>query len=73
MIALRHRLYRRLHPRAYRAGQLAEQRHQLYDPPVPVDCPAAVDGVLDPVVTPVDTRPAPCAWPGCEGRGRGAS
>ncbi|MEV5594039.1 hypothetical protein [Streptomyces sp. NPDC052496] len=26
---LRHRLYRRLHPRAYRAGQLAEQRHLL--------------------------------------------
>ncbi|MET9293830.1 hypothetical protein [Streptomyces sp. NPDC003077] len=29
--ALRHRLYRRLHPRAYRAGQVAEQRHLLDD------------------------------------------
>ncbi|MFH8404477.1 hypothetical protein ACH4FX_06835 [Streptomyces sp. NPDC018019] len=28
----RHRLYRRLHPRAYRAGQLAEQRHVLDGP-----------------------------------------
>ncbi|MCF3104503.1 hypothetical protein IPZ58_23330 [Streptomyces roseoverticillatus] len=31
MTALRHRLYRRLHPRRYRAGQLAEQRHQFLD------------------------------------------
>ncbi|MFF3270392.1 hypothetical protein ACFYWU_05570 [Streptomyces chrestomyceticus] len=31
---LRHRLYRRLHPRAYRAGQLAEQRHQFADGPL---------------------------------------
>ncbi|MFI9231335.1 hypothetical protein [Streptomyces rimosus] len=29
---LRHRLYRRLHPRAYHAGQLAEQRHVLDAP-----------------------------------------
>ncbi len=31
---LRHRLYRLLHPRAYRAGQLAEQRHQFADGPL---------------------------------------
>ncbi|WP_367131421.1 MULTISPECIES: hypothetical protein [Streptomyces] len=31
MTALRHRLYRRLHPRRYRAGRLAEQRHQFLD------------------------------------------
>ncbi|WP_058046259.1 hypothetical protein [Streptomyces roseifaciens] len=31
MTALSHRLYRRLHPRRYRAGQLAEQRHQFLD------------------------------------------
>ncbi|MEV5597587.1 hypothetical protein [Streptomyces sp. NPDC052496] len=37
---LRHRLWRRLHPRAYRAGQLAEQRHVL-------------DGPLDYTGTPV--------------------
>ncbi|MEU7157328.1 hypothetical protein [Streptomyces chrestomyceticus] len=33
-VRLRHRLYRRLHPRAYRAGQLAEQRHQVADGPL---------------------------------------
>jgi hypothetical protein len=43
MTALRHRLYRRFHPRRYRAGQLAEQRHQLYDPPVPPGYPRAVE------------------------------
>ncbi|MEV5379775.1 hypothetical protein AB0L26_27985 [Streptomyces nondiastaticus] len=31
MTALRHRFYRCLHPRRYRAGQLAEQRHQFLD------------------------------------------
>ncbi|CAM5540682.1 hypothetical protein [Streptomyces abikoensis] len=31
MTALRHRLYRCLHPRRYRAGRLAEQRHQFLD------------------------------------------
>ncbi|MFH8787558.1 hypothetical protein [Streptomyces roseoverticillatus] len=31
MTALRHRLYRCLHPRRYRSGQLAEQRHQFGD------------------------------------------
>ncbi|GGR39253.1 hypothetical protein [Streptomyces netropsis] len=44
MTALRHRLYRRLHPRQYRAGQLAEQRHQFLDTdsrPVPADYPRA--------------------------------
>ncbi|GGR40877.1 hypothetical protein [Streptomyces netropsis] len=44
MTALRHRLYRRLHPRQYRAGQLAEQRHQVLDTdsrPVPTDYPPA--------------------------------
>ncbi|MBT2383002.1 hypothetical protein [Streptomyces sp. ISL-11] len=59
MTALRHRLYRRLHPRRYRAGQLAEQRHQLLD----LDAhlvredytqPAALDAVM----TPVDGRRA---------------
>ncbi|MET9412662.1 hypothetical protein ABZY03_00470 [Streptomyces klenkii] len=31
MTALRHRLYRHLHPRRYRAGRLAEQRHQFLE------------------------------------------
>lgn len=31
MTALRHRLYRHLHPRRYRAGRQAEQRHQFLD------------------------------------------
>ncbi|MGK5627314.1 hypothetical protein [Streptomyces sp. URMC 123] len=43
MTALRHHLYRALHPRRYRQGQLAEQRHQILDHPplVPPDYPAA--------------------------------
>ncbi|MBF6045963.1 hypothetical protein GO001_12105 [Streptomyces sp. NRRL B-1677] len=46
MTALRHRFYRCLHPRRYRAGQLAEQRHQFLD--------------LDPHLIRGDyTRPAP--------------
>ncbi|MGK5543788.1 hypothetical protein ACSNOH_03470 [Streptomyces sp. URMC 127] len=31
MSALRHRLYRRLHPRRYQAGRMAEQRHQFLE------------------------------------------
>ncbi|MGA5130818.1 hypothetical protein ACPCTO_13515 [Streptomyces olivoreticuli] len=35
--ALRHRLFPYLHPRRFRNGQLAEQRHQFLDPdPRPV-------------------------------------
>ncbi|MFH8786300.1 hypothetical protein [Streptomyces roseoverticillatus] len=46
MTMLRHRLFRYLHPRRYRAGQLAEQRHQFLD--------------LDPHLVRDDyTRPAP--------------
>lgn len=43
--ALRHRLWRRLHPRAYRAGQLAEQRHQVADGPLDYTRTGLVGGV----------------------------
>ncbi|MBT2382090.1 hypothetical protein [Streptomyces sp. ISL-11] len=72
MTALRHHLYRRLHPRRYRAGQLAEQRHQLYDPPVPADGPRAVDGHLDPAATPVGIRPVTVPLAGRRVRAKGA-
>ncbi|GCD45719.1 hypothetical protein GKJPGBOP_05457 [Streptomyces paromomycinus] len=45
---LRHRLYRRLHPRVYRAGALAEQRHPL-------------DGPLDYTRTDVSAAPSMAA------------
>ncbi|MBH1934267.1 hypothetical protein I5Q34_08155 [Streptomyces sp. AV19] len=45
--AWRHRLYRHLRPRAYRQGQLAEQRHQFLDLDTPLareDYPIRIGG-----------------------------
>jgi len=47
LVHLRHRLFCWLHPRAYRAGLLAEQRHQFLDlaePPLACDGPALPTG-----------------------------
>ncbi|MEV6669932.1 hypothetical protein [Streptomyces sp. NPDC051162] len=57
MTALRHRLYRYLHPRRFHRGELAEQRHQFLE--------------LDLHLVREDyTRPAPIGEPPAAGMGR---
>ncbi|MFE5871678.1 hypothetical protein ACFQ6V_23940 [Streptomyces roseifaciens] len=66
MTALRHRLYRRLHPRRYRAGQLAEQRHQFLD----LDRHLIRDDYSRPAVITqavLESLPAPAGHGGAEG------